>query len=53
MAKTTAQVRAKVRREPIKAGSTKPRNIGRALISKLVLIRQKQIADKQQNEQNG
>lgn len=53
MAKTTAQVRAKVRRKPIKAGSTKPRNIGGALNYKLVLIRQKQIADKQQKEQNG
>lgn len=36
MAKTTAKVRAKVKKKPIKAGSTAPKNIGGAANAKLV-----------------
>ena len=36
MAKTTAQIRAKVKKKPVKAGSTAPRNIGGAVNAKLV-----------------
>lgn len=45
MAKATAHVRAKVQKKAVKAGTTKPRNIGGAINYKVVLIRQKQIKD--------
>lgn len=50
MAKTTAKVRAKVERKPIKAGSTKPRNIGGIVNYKVVLIRDKMKSDQNQDK---
>lgn len=50
MAKTTAQVRAKVKRKPIKAGSTKPRNIGGIVNYKVVLIKNKIKDDHKQDK---
>lgn len=50
MAKTTAQVRAKVKKKPVKAGSTKPRNIGGIVNYKVVLIRNKMKNDQKQNK---
>ena len=45
MAKATAKFKPQAKKKPIKAGSTKPRNIGGAINYKLVLIRQKQMND--------
>lgn len=36
MAKTTAKVRAKVKKKPIKAGSTAPKNIGGVANTKVI-----------------
>lgn len=46
MAKGTAKAKTKVRKQPIKAGTKKPRNIGGIANFKVVLIKNKQEENK-------